>query len=102
MLDKWVKVFLDGELNDYVDVFLDAISLYCDKEKLHVKTKWYRGVLEDMHGYDCVKGMDDGDVMEAMISDFKRSYKDNISLSSILELSDFESWSTLLDKVFDI
>lgn len=102
MLNKWVKVFLDGELNDYVNVFLDAISFYCDKEKLDVKTKWYRGVLEDMHGYDYVKGMDDGDVMVAMISDFKRSYKDNTSLSSILELSDFESWNTLLDKVFDI
>ena len=102
MLGKWVKLFLDGELNDYVDDFLDVISFYCNKEKLYVKTKWYRGVLEDMHGYDYVKDMDDGDVIAAMMTDFKRLYKDNTSLDSILVLSDFESWNTLLDKVFDI
>lgn len=102
MLDKWVKVFLDGELNDYVDVFLDAIAFYCDKRNIDIKISWYRGVLEDSHGYDYVRDMNDGDVMVAMISDFKRSYKDNISLSSILGLSDFESWNILLDKVFDI
>lgn len=99
MLSRWAELFLDDELNNYVDVFLDAITFYCDKEKLDAKIVWYRGVLEDIHGYDYVKDMDNGDTLVAMLSDFKKSYNDN---KFELELSDFESWNTLLDKVFDI
>lgn len=98
MLSRWAEIFLDGNLNYYKDVFLEAITFYCDSEKLKDKTNWYRGILEELHGVEYVKNMNSGDELVAMISDFKN----NINLDSILELSDFESWTTLLDKVFDI